>query len=159
MVKAKTIMSENVITINENATLEDAAKLITGKNVSSLLVIKNDKPIATVTTNDLVKGIIQSKKVKVKDIMGKAFLTINPDTTYSHIAKKVKNEKIVRFPVVENNKIVGIITETDVVDATRNFTRFHQIMQEVILAVFGLVTAFFLIFFSPIGQSIIKALG
>ena len=63
---------------------------------------------------------------------------------------------IKRFPVIENEKVLGIITETDIVDATRDFTRFHQIMQEAILAVFGLVTAFFLFFFSPLGQSIFR---
>ncbi len=158
MIKAKTIMTENVITINENASLTEAAKLMVDKHVTSLLVIKNNMPTAIVTENDLIKGSLNKnqKKVRVKDIMSKNFLIIEPDTTYPYILKKLRKEQIKRFPVVENNKLIGIITETDIVDATRDFTRFHQIMQEIILTVFGLVTAFFLFFFSPLGQSIFR---
>ena len=158
MISAKAIMTENVITINENVAIEEAAKLIVTKHVNSLLVTKNSKPIAIVTKNGLIRGALNKnpKKIKVNDVMGKDFLIIGPDTTYSYIVKKLKEKKIKTFPVVEKDKLIGIITETDVVDATRDFTRFHRIMQEVILAVFGLVTAFFLFFFSPIGQSLFR---
>jgi len=88
--------------------------------------------------------------------MSRQFLVINPNTNYSFLIKKLKEEKIKKFPVVENDKLIGIVTETDVVDATRDFTRFHRIMQDIILTVFGLVTAFFLFFFSPIGQSLFR---
>lgn len=156
MIKAKTIMTENVITINESATITEAAKLMVNKHVKSLLVAKNNKPIAIVTENSLIKGALNKSpnKVKIKDVMSKEFLIVNTDTSYSYIIKKLREEKIKRFPVVENDKLIGIITETDVVDATRDFTKFHQIMQETILIVFGLVTAFFLFFFSPLGQSV-----
>jgi len=156
MIKAKTIMTENVITINESATITEAAKLMVNKHVKSLLVTKNNKPIAIVTENSLIKGALNKSpnKVKIKDVMSKEFLIVNTNTSYSYIIKKLREEKIKRFPVVENDKLIGIITETDIVDATRDFTRFHQIMQEIILVVFGLVTAFFLFFFSPLGQSI-----
>ena len=156
MIKAKTIMTENVITINESATITEAAKLMVNKHVKSLLVTKNNKPIAIVTENSLIKGALNKSpnKVKIKDVMSKEFLIVNTNTSYSYIIKKLRQEKIYRFPVVENDKLIGIITETDIVDATRDFTRFHQIMQEIILVVFGLVTAFFLFFFSPLGQSV-----
>jgi len=49
MMKAKTIMTENVITINENATTEEAMKLIVNKRVNSLIITKNNYPIAIVT--------------------------------------------------------------------------------------------------------------
>jgi predicted transcriptional regulator len=158
MIKAKTIMTENVITTNENATIVAAAKLMISKHVKSLLVVKDSKPIAIVTENELIKGLLspRSKTIKIKDVMSKKFLTLSPNTSYSDIVKKLRKEKIKRFPVVENCKLVGIVTETDVINATRDFTRFHQIMQEIILTVFGLVTAFFLFFFSPLGQSIFR---
>ena len=159
MVKAKAIMTENVITIKENATIADAAKLIVNKHVRSLFVTKDNYPVAIVTQRDTIKALLNKNlnAVKVRSIMNKDFLTITQDTDYSFIVENLKGKKIDKFPVTENSKLVGIITETDIIDATRDFTRFHQIMQEVILAVFGLVTAFFLFFFSPLGQSLINA--
>ena len=159
MIRAKTIMTESVVTVNEAASLKEAANLMLNKHVSTLMVAKDSKPIAILTENDIVRGFISKKAGKVKDVMSKNFLTINPETAYIFIIKKLKEEKIRLFPVIQNNKLVGIITETDIVDATRDFTRFHQIMQEVILTVFGLVTAFFLFFFSPLGQSLRSSLA
>ena len=155
MIKAKTIMSENVVTVNKDNTIADAAKLIANKHVSCLLIKENKMPIAVITIRDIINGMVNiSPKARVKDAMNKDFLIISPKTKYSYILKKLKEEKIKRFPVVENGKLVGIITETDLIDATRDFTKFHLIMQEIILAVFGLVTAFFLFLFSPLGQYI-----
>ena len=158
MIRAKAIMTENVVTIKEDATVAEAAKLIVAKNISNLLVIKHEIPIAVVTLHDLIKAIINiSPKAKVKDVMSKKFFVVDPNENYSNLAKKLKEETMRIFPVVEKDKLVGIVTETDIIDATRDFTRFHQIMQEAILTVFGLVTAFFLFFFSPLGQSIRKS--
>ena len=158
MIRAKAIMTENVVTIKEDATVAEAAKLIVAKNISNLLVIKNEIPIAVVTLHDLIKAIINiSPKAQVKDVMSKKFFVVDQNANYSKLAKKLKEETMRIFPVVEKDKLVGIITETDIIGATRDFTRFHQIMQEAILTVFGLVTAFFLFFFSPLGQSIRKS--
>src|SRR3989338_6944482 len=154
MIRAKAIMTENVVTVNETASLKEAANLMLDKHVSTLVVAKDSKPIAILTENDLAQGFVSKKAGKVKDVMSKRFLTVTPETAYTLIIKKLKEEKIRLFPVIQNNKLVGIITETDIVAATRDFTRFHQIIQEIILIIFGLATTFFLFFFSPLGQSL-----
>ena len=157
MVKAGSIMTENVITAREDATIAEAASLMVRKHVKSLIVTEGSKPVAIVTQRDLIKGSLNKNpgRVRIKSIMNKNFLAVDPDTNYLYIVKNLKEGEISRFPVVENGRLVGIITETDIVDATRDFTRFHQVMQEIILAVFGLVTAFVLFYFSPLGQSIL----
>ena len=153
MIKVRNIMTKDVITISQNSSIMEAARLIASKSVSSLVVVEKSKPIAVISENDIVKGII-SKKTKVKDAMSKEFIAISPTTKFFDINKSLRENKIKRFPVVENEKLIGLITETDVIEATRDFTRFNQIVQEVILAIFGLATAFFLFYFSPIGASI-----
>ncbi len=156
MIKARAIMTENVVKISDDTTLEEAAKIMIGKRVRSLLVTRRETPVAIVSENDIIRGSLNKNlgKVTVKGIMDKSFTVVGPEASYSAILKKLREEGIKRFPVVEGSNIIGIITETDIVDATRDFTRFHQIMQEVILAIFGLFTAFFLFFFSPLGKSI-----
>src|SRR3989344_314808 len=136
MIRAKTIMTENVVTIKEAASLNAAAQLMLSKHVSTLIVMRNNKPVSIMTEHDIVRGLINKKAGKVKDSMSKNFLPISPETTYNHIIKKLKDNKIKLFPVIEKDKLAGIITETYIVDATRDFTKFHQIMQEAILAIF-----------------------
>ncbi len=155
MIKIRSIMTKDVVIISQNSSIMEAAKLMASRSVSSLVVVDKSKPIAIISENDIIKGIV-SKKGRVKDVMSKDFMVISPLTKFSEISKTVREEKIKSFPVVENEKLVGLVTETDIIEATRDFTRFHQIVQEVILAIFGLATAFFLFYFSPIGASIFR---
>lgn len=148
-------MTKEVVTIAKSAGIIEASKIMSSKSVSSLVVIDKGKPVAVVSENDIIAGI-SSKKNKVKDIIKKDFIVISPLTRFSEIEKAARNREIKRFPVVENGKLVGLITETDIIQATRDFTRVHQIVQEIILAIFGLATAFFLFYFSPLGASIFR---
>lgn len=153
MIRAKDMMTKDVVTIGKDSSVLDASKLLTSRSVSSLVVIENGKPVAVVSERDIIQGVL-SKKAKAKEIMNKDFLVIPPDTTFYEVTKMLREKNISRFPVVDNNKLIGIITETDIVEATRDFTRFHQIMQDIILAVFGIATAFFLFYFSPLGAAV-----
>ena len=155
MVKVKNIMTSGVVSIAPDSSIMEAAKLIASKSVSSLVVMEKSKPIAIISENDVIKGVL-SRKAKVRDVMSKNFKIISPSAKFADIMKHLREKKIKRFPVVENDKLTGLITETDIIEATRDFTRFHQIVQEVILAVFGLATAFFLFYFSPFGASFFR---
>ncbi|MBI4452273.1 CBS domain-containing protein [Candidatus Woesearchaeota archaeon] len=153
MIKAKNMMTKEVITISPNSSVLEASKLSTSKSVSSLIVLEANKPVAVVSERDIIKAVL-SKKTKVRDIMNKNFLTISPNTTFYEITRTLREKNIKRFPVVDGNKLIGIITETDIVEATRDFTRLHQIIQDAILAIFGIATAFFLFYFSPLRAAV-----
>ncbi|MBI2542034.1 CBS domain-containing protein [Candidatus Woesearchaeota archaeon] len=155
MIKIGSIMTKEVITTSPGSSLIEAAKLMASKSVSSLVITDNGKPVAVLSENDIISGTI-SKKTKVSDVMAKGMVVISPSTKFSEIENSMSEKKIRRFPVVENEKLVGLVTETDMIEATRDFTRFHQIVQEAILAIFGLATAFFLFYFSPLGASIFR---
>lgn len=149
MIRAKNMMTKEVVTINSNSSIKEASRLATLKTVSSLIVNEKSKPIAVISERDIINAML-AKKTKVKDAMSKNFIEISPNTKFYEISKWLREKKIKIFPVVENEELIGLITETDIVEATRDFTRMHQITQDIILTVFGLATAFFLFYFSPI---------
>ena len=155
MIKAKNMMTKEVITITPASSVKEAANLATSKSVSSLVVVDRGKPVAVLSERDIIQGTL-SKKTKVKDIMSKNFIIITPNTTFYEMTKYLKEKNIKRFPVVDNGRLIGIITETDIVEATRDFTRLHQVMQDIILAIFGIATAFFLFYFSPFGAAVFR---
>ena len=154
MIKIKDIMTKEVVTTAKDCSIVEAAKLMASKSVSSLVVVEKNKPVGIISDSDIIIGLA-SKMTMIKEFMGKDFTVISPSTRFQKIEKSVRHNKIKRFPVMENDKLVGLITETDVIEATRDFTRFHQIVQEIILAIFGLATAFFLFYFSPLRISIL----
>src|SRR3989344_4995246 len=147
MIKARRMMTREVLTISPSSGILEAARLATSKSVSSLVVLEKNKPVAVVSESDIIKGII-SRKNKVKDIMNRNFLVVTPETTFIEISRSLREKDMRRFPVVENGRLVGLITETDILETTRDFTRMHQIIQDIILAIFGIATSFFLLYFS-----------
>lgn len=153
MIRARSMMTKEVITVSPSSGILEAAKLATSKSVSSLVVLEKGKPIAVVSESDIIKAAI-SKKSKVKDIMNSNFLVITPETTFIEISRNLREKDIRRFPVVENDRLVGLITETDILETTRDFTRMHQIIQDIILAIFGIATSFFLFYFSPLREAV-----
>ncbi|HLC60113.1 MAG TPA: CBS domain-containing protein [Candidatus Nanoarchaeia archaeon] len=149
MIKVIDIMTKEVIITSPDTTIIKAAKLLTEKSVSSLVVVEKGKAVAVISEADITKGII-GKKTKVREVMDREFQIISPLAKFSEISKMLREKKIKRFPIVDKGRLVGLITETDIIETTRDFTRFHQMVQDIILAVFGIATAFFLFYFSPL---------
>ena len=111
------IMTKRVITIDEDSTALDAANLMSEKGISSLIVLNEGNPVGIVTERDFVKKIcikeLQVSKVKIKDIMSKLRTFADPETPIEVAVQRMVNHKIRRLPVLENGKLVGIITVTD----------------------------------------------
>lgn len=149
MIRAKNMMTKEVISISPSTSIMEAANISLAKGVSSLVVTENQKPIAVLSERDIITAVL-SRKSKVKDVMDRDFVIINPNTSFNTVSRLMRQKRVTRFPVVENNKLVGLVTESDIVEATRDFTRFHQAVQDVILTIFGIATAFFLFYFSPL---------
>ncbi len=155
MPKIRSVMTKEVFTVSPDTNIIEAARLITSKLVSILVVGQENKPVAVISERDIISGIL-NKKTKVRDIMSSEFRIVSPNDKFADLSKSVRTGDIKRFPVVEDGKLVGLITETDVIETTRDFTRIDQMVQETILTVFGLATAFFLFYFSPLGTSIFR---
>ena len=92
-----------------------------GKNeISCVVITKDKKPIGVITERDMTKTAVaknlDSEKTKAKDIMSKPVVSISPDMNIYYTKKLMKEKKFRRFPVTKNNKLVGLITKTDLFD-------------------------------------------
>jgi CBS domain-containing protein len=111
------IMTKNIVMIDHDKTALDAAKIMTEKGISSLFVVKDNHPIGIVTERDFIKKICAKElsiaEVKMSDIMSKIITTADPDTPIEVAIQRMVNHKIRRLPIMENGRLVGIITVTD----------------------------------------------
>ncbi len=143
MKTARDIMTGEVITVDPETSVEEAAKLMSEHRISGLPVVKDGKLVGIVSEKDLIVkdkklhfpeyinligGIIyiesyrkfreEFKKyiaVKVGELMTTEVETIEPDTPVNEIATMMSREEINRLPVLENGKLVGIVTRADLV--------------------------------------------
>ena len=111
-------MEKNIITIEESSSIKNAAKKMDEANIGSILVTKNDEPIGIITERDFVRryavmGI--SLLNPVEDIMTVPLITIDPNDTIWEAAELMKIHNIHKLPVIKDKKIVGIITNSDLV--------------------------------------------
>jgi len=112
----KDLMTKQVITIDLNKTVFDAAVLMSEKEIACLVVMDDKTPIGIVTERDFVRKVV-SKKIplndKISEIMSKPLITIDPDSSLRDAARLMINNKIRRLPVVKENKLVGILVASD----------------------------------------------
>jgi acetoin utilization protein AcuB len=120
-------MGKNVITINEDDSMQDAMKLMKQHNIRMLPVLKNGVLIGVLTDRDLKRAsasdattldvhelLFLISKIKVKNIMSKNPISVSPDLTVEETAEILLNNKISGVPVVdETGKVVGTITQSD----------------------------------------------
>lgn len=116
----KDYMKMHVISVDKNAKLKDIAKVMTEKNVGSVIVVDNDKPVGIITEKDVVKAIGKGKGLEVlaEEIMTASLITIRQDAPISGALSLMRLNNIRHLPVVdEYGKLCGIISIRDIARA------------------------------------------
>ena len=110
--KAREIMTRDVISILDEATVEDAARILARNRISGLPVVNaGGMLLGLVTEHDL----IAKQGRQVTDIMSRSVITVSPDTEVEAVQHLLTNQRIRRVPVVEDGKVVGIVSRSDLV--------------------------------------------
>lgn len=124
MGQIRDIMEKNVITIGHDKTVLDAACLMKENEISFLVVLKNEEPIGVVTESDFVRKLVANDKVASKvplsEIMSYKFRSVGSSTEIEDAVQKMLNNKIRRLLVVNDEKLVGVITQTDLTSFLRS---------------------------------------
>jgi CBS domain-containing protein len=116
MPTVKDFMTTNVITIDAQRTVLDAAKLMHQQDVGDLVVMEGNEPRGIVTERDLVRRVMAQKKTldtKVSEIMSDPLITIEEESSLRDAARKMVKHRIRRLPVMKKNVLVGIIATSD----------------------------------------------
>jgi len=116
------IMSENPVMINKKASVLDAAKEMKSEMVGSIIIVEDGKPIGILTESDIMRKIVAEEKdpakIAVEEIMSSPAITISPDAGIEEAVRIMGKHKIRRLPVVENEKLVGMVTERDLMQVS-----------------------------------------
>ena len=124
MGQIRDIMEKNVVTIEDDKTALDAARLISEKDVSFLVIMKNNIPIGVLSESDFVKRLAADDKkaseVIVSEIMSSNFRWVEPETEIEDAIQKMLNNNVRRLVILDNNKLAGVITQTDLTGFLRD---------------------------------------
>ena len=130
-------MTRDVQTLSEDQSLRDAIAVMQRHRIRHLPVVTGDRIVGLVTDRDvkratpsLLSGVDQQQfdhvlsATRVSQVMTRSPFTVTPSTTLKDAAKVVIDRKFGALPVVENDKLVGIITATDLLRA------FYEMLEE-----------------------------
>lgn len=126
MVRIKDLMSSSVTTIESSKSVYDAARMMSNGKMSGLAVVdEGENPVGVVTERDMTRRIVAEKldptKVKVDEIMSKPPITISSHLPIEDAVKLMAKSKIKRLLVLEDDRLVGIITATDLIRYAASF--------------------------------------
>lgn len=115
----KEAMTKNIMVVHPDTTIKDAAKIMTQQRVGSLLVVEDSKLVGIITELDIiwkvVAGDLDPKITLVRDVMTKEVITIKANQTLEDATQAMVENNIKKLPVLEGDKLVGIITATDLI--------------------------------------------
>ncbi|MFH0848845.1 MAG: CBS domain-containing protein [archaeon] len=121
VLRVKDLMTENIISVDGEDSVMDAAKLMSEKEVSSLAV-RNESTHTLqgmITDRDIVNRVVAKglnpTKVKVREVMASPLITISEEAAIDDAANKMKQNKVRRLVVEKNHQKVGIIAESDII--------------------------------------------
>jgi len=126
--RIRDVMTKNPITVDSETLVLDAQRIMKENSIRRLPVVDKGNLVGIVTQHDLLQASPSPAtslsihelnyllaKMKVKEVMKKNPITLSPDTPFEEALRFGQDKKIGSFPVMDKGKLVGIITESDIV--------------------------------------------
>ena len=121
MGQIRDVMTGNPTTCEPTATVVDAAKVMAREDVGSVPIVEGGRLVGLVTDRDIiVRTVSEGRDVKtttVNDVASKNLVTVAPDEDLERALQLMAKHQVRRIPVVEGDRVVGIVAQADVARA------------------------------------------
>lgn len=108
------LATRSLVTIRQEASLQDAAALLSARHVGALVAVdRDDQPVGILSTTDLVRHYAQ-RNLRVKEAMSPTLFSLPTTTPVADAARLLANGGIHRVLVSEDTRIVGVVTVLDI---------------------------------------------
>lgn len=128
-------MTRNVAFVSPSNTVTETAQLMQKHNIGSIPVVDQENLVGIVTDRDIIVRNIahgtDPKSTPVSDVMTTDVITVTPDADMKEVTEKMAVNQIRRMPVIENNKLVGILAIGDVATDRRFNMEASEALSEI----------------------------
>ncbi|HWQ47879.1 MAG TPA: CBS domain-containing protein [Methanosarcina sp.] len=127
------VMNKAVIVMDINSDIPAIAREMISRDAGSIIITENGKAMGIITERDFVKGIVTADRkpgeVKAREILSTPLITVEPETSIVEASEILLKANIKRLPVLENGRIIGVISNTDILMVTPGL---NTILKELI---------------------------
>jgi len=155
MARIEKIMLKDVPTLKKEAKVEEAARLLARRESGCVVIVENNKPIGIVTGLDFVRNAVSKGNIlkePVIKIMKSPVTSMTPSMKLDEALKVIDTKRFRRYPVVENEELVGLVTKKDIVNAISDNLRLHRNIQNTVLVLFVLFEFFVFVLYRYVQQ-------
>ena len=121
IILVRDIMAKNVKTVRTDDSVHDAVVKMNKFDVGSVIVTNNNRPVGIITSKNVLVRIVEPRLdagvVRAKDIMSSPLITIDASAPVEEAAKLMAQRHIKKLAVVEGDKVVGVLSTSDIVRA------------------------------------------
>lgn len=113
----KDIMTTQVLTIKETASLKEAIRLLVEIEISGLVVVNDlEEVVGVITIKDVLVAFdqLQQLKAPIKNYVSDGTISVTEDTTVEEVSRMLVKNNILRVPVMKDKKLLGIVSRRDV---------------------------------------------
>jgi len=133
-IPVKEIMTREVCTVSKEESILNASRKMIECGVGSVVVLEESKPVGIVTERDIIVKVVSRNKVPsevlVEEVMNYPLITVTPETSAREAGRIMLKRGIRRLPVVNGDKLVGIITDTDLLSYSIDLGEYMGLLRE-----------------------------
>jgi CBS domain-containing protein len=134
MTQVRDLMTESPISCEPSTTAVDAAKTMANEDVGPVPIVQHGRLVGLVTDRDLVVRVLAEgrdpQSTTIGDIASSDLVTVQPDTDLQEALDKMSQNQVRRLPVVESDRLVGIVAQADVARALDE-ERTGEVVQDI----------------------------
>ena len=133
IVLVRDIMSTDVKVVRPDSSVKEVVATMNKFDIGSIVVVQGKRPVGIITERDILRRIVQPclppETLTARQVMTSPVLTTSETTSIDEAARLMAKEKVKKLPVMANQKLVGIVTLTDIVTKVPNLL---SILEELV---------------------------
>ena len=115
----KDVMTRDVKVVGPDTSVKEVAAAMNKFDVGSIIVVQDDKPVGVISERDVLRRVVEPclspKVITAGQIMTSPVVTICESASIDEVVKLMAERRVRKIPVMKKEKLVGIITYTDIV--------------------------------------------
>jgi CBS domain-containing protein len=119
IVLIRDIMSKDVRVVRPDTSMKEVVATMNKFDIGSIIVVQGDRPVGIITERDILRRLVEPclapETLTARQVMTSPVLTINETASIEEAAKLMAKKKIKKLPVMNNGKLIGIVSFTDIV--------------------------------------------
>jgi len=119
IVLIRDIMAKDVRVVRPDTSVKEVVATMNKFNIGSIIVVQGDRPVGIITERDILRRIVEPclapETLTARQLMTSPVITISETASIEEAARLMARKKIKKLPVMDNGKLVGILSYTDIV--------------------------------------------